>query len=51
MRLKYAKLLLNLGNAVQALCGPGDRSDELTERARDEGRAALSAAGVEYEAP
>ncbi|HEY5431033.1 MAG TPA: 2-dehydropantoate 2-reductase N-terminal domain-containing protein, partial [Solirubrobacteraceae bacterium] len=24
MRLKYAKLLLNLGNAVQALCEPGE---------------------------
>jgi 2-dehydropantoate 2-reductase len=51
MRLKYAKLLLNLGNAVQALCGPGDRSDELTKRAREEGRVALTASGVEYEAP
>ncbi|MGO9959384.1 MAG: ketopantoate reductase family protein [Solirubrobacteraceae bacterium] len=48
MRLKHAKLLLNLGNAVQALCGPGERSDELAERARAEGRAALAAAGIEF---
>jgi 2-dehydropantoate 2-reductase len=49
MRLKYAKLLLNLGNAVQALCGPGaEGSDELTELARAEGRAALSAAGIDF---
>ena len=51
MRFKYAKLILNLGNAVQALCGPGERSDQLTERAREEGRAALAAAGIEFEAP
>jgi 2-dehydropantoate 2-reductase len=48
MRLKHAKLLLNLGNAVQALCGPGDPSTELTERARAEGRAALTAAGIAF---
>jgi 2-dehydropantoate 2-reductase len=51
MRLKYAKLLLNLGNAVQALCGPGQRSDELAARAREEGHAVLTAAGIESEAP
>ncbi len=50
MRFKYAKLLLNLGNAVGALCGRGEHSDELTERARAEGRAALSAAGMAFEA-
>lgn len=51
MRLKHAKLLLNLGNVVQALCGPGPGTEELTERAREEGRAALAAAGVEHDAP
>jgi 2-dehydropantoate 2-reductase len=50
MRFKYAKLLLNLGNAVGALCGRGERSAELTELARAEGRAALTAAGIDYEA-
>jgi len=48
MRLKYAKLLLNLGNAVQALCEPGERRDELAELARAEGEAALVAAGIEH---
>jgi 2-dehydropantoate 2-reductase len=48
MRLKYAKLLLNLGNAVHALCGPGARSEELVALARDEGRAALLAAGIAF---
>ncbi len=48
MRLKRAKLLLNLGNVVQALCGPGEGSDELTELARAEGRAALAAASTDF---
>ena len=47
MRLKYAKLLLNLGNAVDALCGPGEASDELDEQAKAEGRAVLEAAGID----
>jgi 2-dehydropantoate 2-reductase len=51
MRLKYAKLLLNLQNAVEALCGPGDSSDELGEQVVAEGRAALAGAGIAYEDP
>lgn len=48
MRWKYTKLLLNLGNAIQALCGAGNRGGELYQRARDEGEAALTAAGIEW---
>ncbi len=48
MRFKHAKLLANLGNAVQAICGPGAGAEELVERARAEGRAALRAAGIEF---
>jgi len=48
MRLKYAKLLLNLGNAVHALCVPGPRSEALVALARDEGRAVLLAAGIAF---
>jgi 2-dehydropantoate 2-reductase len=48
MRLKYAKLMLNLGNAVKALCAEDDRLDELLERVTEEGRAALDAAGIEH---
>jgi len=48
MRLKYAKLLVNLGNAVHALCRPGERRDELNELARAEGEAALTAAGIDF---
>ncbi len=51
MRLKHAKLLLNLGNAVQALCGTGETGAELTEMARAEGRAVLTAAGEPFVAP
>ena len=51
MRRKYAKLLLNLGNAVHALCEPGERRDELAELAREEGETALTAAGIEHVAP
>ena len=50
MRAKHAKLLLNLGNVVEALCGPGAGSDALTERVRAEGRATLTAAGIPHEA-
>jgi 2-dehydropantoate 2-reductase len=48
MRLKYAKLILNLGNIVQAICEPGEEADELIELARAEGRAALSAASIDH---
>ena len=45
MRWKHAKLLMNLGNAIQALCAPGG-TKELIERVRAEGIAALTAAGI-----
>jgi 2-dehydropantoate 2-reductase len=48
MRFKYAKLLNNVGNAVDAICVPGPDADELYKLAREEGRAALSAAGIEF---
>jgi 2-dehydropantoate 2-reductase len=48
MRYKYAKLIVNLGNAVEALCDPGPDADELTRRAREEGRAVLTAAEIEF---
>lgn len=47
MRWKYSKLLMNLGNSVQAVCEP-DGARELYRRVRDEGIAALDAAGIEY---
>ena len=57
MRWKYCKLLGNLGNAIEALCGragagPGGQPEgavaELTERVRAEGAAVLDAAGIGY---
>jgi 2-dehydropantoate 2-reductase len=48
MRLKYAKLLLNLTNAVRALFDAGEDRDELATRVQDEGRAVLTAAGIDF---
>src|SRR3954454_6127363 len=46
MRWKYAKLLNNLGNAVDALCGPDPDARPLQQRARAEGAECLGAAGM-----
>ncbi len=48
MRLKYAKLVLNLTNAVGALFASSDRRRELSELVAAEGRAVLEAAGVSH---
>jgi 2-dehydropantoate 2-reductase len=52
MRLKYGKLLGNLGNAVQAVFGTEGRTDDiaagLRRQARAEGAAVLAAAGIDY---
>jgi 2-dehydropantoate 2-reductase len=48
MPWKYAKLLLNLGNAVEALCGPQVRGGEFEALLRAEGEACLAAAGISY---
>ena len=47
MRWKYRKLLMNLVNAVVALCAPGDAATELGRLARREGSAVLRAAGID----
>jgi 2-dehydropantoate 2-reductase len=47
MRWKYRKLLMNLSNAVEALCGPGARFSPLAKEAQREGKEALAAAGIE----
>ena len=44
MSWKYRKLLMNLGNAVEAVCGR--KATRLAELVRAEGEAALAAAGV-----
>ncbi|WP_219463850.1 ketopantoate reductase family protein [Nonomuraea rhizosphaerae] len=51
MRWKYAKLLSNLGNAVDAICGHTSGYEALHERARAEGTAVLEEAGIPYATP
>ncbi len=50
MRFKHAKLIANLGNAVQAICGPDAAAEELLELVQEEGRAVLRAAEIEFDA-
>jgi 2-dehydropantoate 2-reductase len=45
MRWKYRKLLMNLGNAVEALSGPVERGNAIVKAAVQEGKACLTAAG------
>lgn len=48
MRWKYRKLMLNLGNAAEAACGPDDPGlPDLIEAARTEGECCLAAAGID----
>jgi 2-dehydropantoate 2-reductase len=47
MRWKYAKLLMNLLNAVDALFAHGEATRTIVELARSEGEAALRAAGID----
>ncbi len=46
MRWKYRKLLMNLANAAEALCGPTGRFSPLAKQAQREGKDALAAAGI-----
>ena len=48
MRWKYRKLLMNLGNAVEALCGHTGRGSAIVAEARREGVACLKAAGIPF---
>jgi 2-dehydropantoate 2-reductase len=47
MRWKYRKLVLNLGNALEALTGDRAWRSPLVGRAMDEGEAVLAAAGID----
>ena len=51
MRKKHRKLLMNLGNALDALCGWEARSTDLYTRAQDEGVAVFAAAGQDVQSP
>ncbi|ETK30873.1 ketopantoate reductase family protein [Microbispora sp. ATCC PTA-5024] len=48
MRWKYGKLLGNLGNAVEALCGHAEGTEAVSRRARQEGETVLAAAGIPF---
>ena len=49
MRWKYGKLMNNLSNAIDALCGPAMRGvGDIDQDARDEARACLAAAGIPF---
>jgi 2-dehydropantoate 2-reductase len=48
MRWKYGKLVMNLGNAVEAICGPPARHGTIGALARREGVACLDAVGIDY---
>src|SRR5262249_12056675 len=48
MRLKYRKLIMNLGNPLDALVKEGEDTASLYRQARAEAEACFAAAGIEY---
>ena len=48
-RWKWGKLLTNLGNAVEAVCGVAARAGKVTELAQNEALSCLDAAGLALE--
>nr|MCH9671796.1 ketopantoate reductase family protein [Gammaproteobacteria bacterium] len=48
MELKYGKLLVNLGNALEALCGLGSDTKDIGKALRDEAARCFAAAGIRY---
>jgi 2-dehydropantoate 2-reductase len=48
MRWKYAKLLMNLNNALGAVCTTGREVADIAEQMRDEAMATYRAAGIEW---
>lgn len=48
IRWKYGKLLMNLGNGIDALCGPAARKTDLFRLVREEGLAVLQRAGIPF---
>jgi len=51
MAWKYRKLLMNIGNGIDAACTPGAAADEIVRRATAEAEAVLAAAGIEVVSP
>ncbi|MEJ7834456.1 MAG: 2-dehydropantoate 2-reductase N-terminal domain-containing protein [Nocardioides sp.] len=46
MAWKHRKLLMNLGNGIDAACAPGEAADALADLARGEGEHVLERAGI-----
>ena len=51
MRFKYAKLLMNLGNAIQAAIGTESRLTDIGAALREEAEACYRAAGIDWATP
>lgn len=49
LRFKYGKLLFNLGNAIEAVCGPGARKGPIADVVKREALAAMRAAGIDFD--
>lgn len=47
-RRKWGKLLFNLSNAIEAVCGPDARHGPIDDLVRREGEACLRAAGIDF---
>ncbi|MGB7051045.1 MAG: 2-dehydropantoate 2-reductase [Acidimicrobiales bacterium] len=47
-RWKWGKLILNLFNAIEAVCGPGTRTGEIARRIHAEALTCLEVAGIPY---
>lgn len=49
MRTKYSKLLMNLGNAIEVVCGPEGTNSALFGVVHAEGKEILTAAGIGFD--
>ena len=51
MRWKWSKMVMNLGNSIEVVCGPAARISPLGRAVDQEGRAVLAAAGIDHVSP
>jgi len=49
VRAKYSKLVMNLGNAIEVVCGPGGTDSALFGVVHAEGKDVLTAAGIAFD--
>jgi 2-dehydropantoate 2-reductase len=48
MRMKYAKLLMNLGNGLEAVLPEGETAHDILAALKEEGRSCFRAAGIDW---